>query len=105
MENLVREFVCPNCGESETISTIMCREEKEKGHIPEGAFVSMEKVVSPIMGSGGPVGLTVPGILVHYDVCNRCGTRYCVRAEKIKMPISMTIPKQNQEPFGGFHRQ
>lgn len=80
--------VCPNCGCEETLTRLACREAKEKGTLPVDAFVSGQKVLTRLMGSGGPLGITVPALLRHYDTCARCGLDYCTRAEKIDMPIT-----------------
>lgn len=73
--------------------------------IPEGTFVSLEKVITPLVEPHKITGLTVPALIVHYDVCAACGTRYCTRVEKQNIPIQFQPIPGRQPPGGqGFGR-
>lgn len=90
---------CPACGSGETACRLGC--EGEKG-IPEDAFVSLEKVISPLIDHRKAIGLTVPALIAHYDVCAKCGTRYCTRVEKQNIPIQFQpVPGSQPPPIGG----
>ena len=86
-----REFKC-KCGATETVSQAACKKEKDEGKIPPEVFTSLEKVACPLIGSRPPVGLTVPALMAHYDICMECGAKFCTRVEIIQMPISMKLP-------------
>ncbi len=76
--------VCPICHSKDTVCRLACADELS---IPKGTFVSLEKVPTPIQDLNKITTPTVRGILSHYDVCAKCGTRYCTKAEIITMPV------------------
>ena len=92
---ILGEFKCPICGEARTVY----REAWKEEHLPENIFPSMEKIVNVLMGPGGPLGLYAPAVLAHYDICSRCGMRYCTRVEKIQAPITLAPQGRRQPPF------
>lgn len=97
------DFLCPICKSKETVAQAACKKEKDEGRISPEAFVSLEKMTTPLIGDKPPVGLTVRGLLAHYDVCLNCGMRYCTRVEIITIPVTVTAPKgfpPTQPPFG-----
>lgn len=65
---------------SNTVGQLETEEMKEKGQIPKNAFMSLEKVIVPLIQS--PLAAVIPVLLCHYDVCAKCGTRYCTRVDK-----------------------
>lgn len=99
MENYRIDFdCCPNCGATDTVCRLAC--EGERG-IPEGTFVSMEKVVTPIVVPQKVPGLTMPALICHLDICAKCGTRYCTRVERQNIPITFQQAPGRQPPFYG----
>jgi len=77
---------CPSCGSKDTICRQACADEPS---IPKGTFVSLEKLVTPIQD---PIKLTTPtvkAILSHFDICAKCGTRYCTKAEITNLPVNI----------------
>ena len=76
--------LCPICYSQGTVARIACADEPS---LPKGIFVSLEKVFTPIQNINKIATPVVRGIMVHYDVCVNCGTRYCTRAEIISAPI------------------
>ncbi len=74
---------CPVCGNRETVS----REGYKGESLPENGFTELEKVFSPTQDITKIIGPSIRGILVHYDVCLSCGTRYCTRAEISSLPV------------------
>jgi uncharacterized protein YoaH (UPF0181 family) len=80
------EFLeCPICHSQGTVARIACADEPS---LPKGIFVSLEKVFTPIQDINKIATPVVKGILVHYDVCVECGTRYCTKAEIISAPVT-----------------
>jgi hypothetical protein len=77
--------VCPICHSKETVARLACANEPS---IPKGVFVSLEKVFTPIQDINKIAIPIIKEILVHYDVCVHCGTRYCTRAEIISVPVA-----------------
>lgn len=76
---------CPTCYSKDTICRLACTDEPS---IPKGAFVSLEKVFTPIQDVNKITTPIIKGILTHYDICARCGTRYCTRAEITLAPVT-----------------
>lgn len=77
---------CPVCHHGETVCRQACKDEPS---IPKDTFVSMEKVVTPIQD---PNKISLPQVkclMTHYDVCARCGTRYCTMAEIKFLPVTV----------------
>lgn len=77
---------CPVCGTKETVCRVACAGDPA---IPEGTFVSLDKVIVPIQDINKISTPTVRSIFVHYDVCAKCGTRYCTRADFTSIPVTI----------------
>jgi len=88
---------CPICYCKDTVCRQACKDEPS---IPSGTFVSLEKVVTPIQDPNKISLPQVKTILTQYDVCAKCGTRYCVRAELISVPV--TVQHRSGNTFRGF---
>lgn len=91
---------CWNCGSEELVSHQATAEEREAGTMPKDAvtYLTTEATligVSPISGMGKV-------IFVRYDVCARCGTRRCTRAERGVVPpkAPMVPPITFKPPMG-----
>lgn len=76
---------CPVCHSTETVSSkgmlIGIGDKSEKypfSHL-EQKLVPIEQ---PVMA-----GVMVKAILTHYDVCYKCGTYRCTRAELVSVPV------------------
>lgn len=78
---------CPQCGCKDTVCRIGCADEPS---IPKGTFVSLEKIVTPIQQPTSIIGPFIKAIVCHYDVCAKCGLRYCTKAEITSVPIEIT---------------
>lgn len=85
---------CPTCHCKETVANKAFEVAEMK--FPTGAFVSLDKGVIPLSQPALAVA-TVPSIIVHYDVCIKCGTRYSTRSEVVKLPIQAPMP--GKPPF------
>ena len=83
---------CPSCGCRDTVCRLGATEEQKREVLPKDAFVSLEKVMVPLFNPQNPPIAGAKGILCHYDVCAKCGTRYCTRAEKIPVNIKFGMP-------------
>lgn len=90
---------CPRCGCKDTVARKFVTEEVRKRAGWGDAFVSLEKVMTPLFNPQNPPIGNATGIVAHYDVCFKCGLRYCTRAEVIVVPISYDMTKL---PPGGF---
>ena len=87
--NFPLTFKCPHCGSNETVSQAACAEEKASGKLPLEAFTSINKMITPLTDSRAPTGLSVPLLICHQDVCLRCGTIYCTKAEKTQAVVGI----------------
>ena len=88
---------CPQCGCEDTVCRLACADEPS---IPKGTFVSLEKLFTPIQDMNKITTPMIKGILTHYDICIKCGTRYCTRAEITSVPI--TIQHRSGAAIKGF---
>jgi len=83
-----REFkTCPSCDWPETIGQIAFGEMVEAGKLKEG-FYSLRKTIVPLINPQ-TAKLTLPILLLHYDICGRCGQEYCIKAERQDAPVQM----------------
>ena len=87
---------CPICHETDTVCRLGVIGEPS---LPEGIFVSLEKVFTPIQQPTQMLSPLVRGILVHYDVCANCGHRYCTKAEKVSFPVTVQQAPVNPPKF------
>ncbi len=76
---------CPNCKSSDTVCRLACKDEPS---IPAGTFVSLDKIATPIQDPNKISLPQVKAILTEYDVCAKCGTRYCVKASIISVAVT-----------------
>ncbi len=85
---------CWNCGSEELVSQQATAEEREAGTMPKDIYLTTEATiigVSPISGMG-------KAILVRYDICARCGTRRCTKAER--ETVALGPPPRPMPPMG-----
>lgn len=75
---------CRECGSRDTVGAIGLAGEPS---YPEDTFGSIEKIFVPLQDITKLSIPSVRGILVHFDVCARCGTRRCTKAEVLSVPI------------------
>lgn len=95
MSQFPMEFACYNCGSKERITQIAYDEELPEGE--ESKFARLESSVIPLRQA---TGLTVPTLLIHWDICAKCGTRYCAKAEKVNAPVITKPIQSSQLPPG-----
>jgi hypothetical protein len=76
---------CPNCRSRETVAKIISSKET---NLPEGTFFSLEQVATSLQDPRTVTLPTLRVILSHYDVCKKCGTRYCTRVEIKQLPVA-----------------
>jgi len=88
---------CPVCHCADTVCRLACTDEPS---IPKGTFVSLDKVFTPIQDLNKITTPTVKGLLTHFDICARCGTRYCTKAEITSVPV--TIQYRSGSPIKGL---
>lgn len=77
---------CPICRSRETVCRQACADEPS---IPKGTFVSLEKVFTPIQDMNKITTPLITVVICHYDVCANCGHRFCTRAEKTTIPVTI----------------
>ncbi len=83
---------CPLCKCPETLCKLAWEEDVELGKISQASkdmFVSAEKIAVPLVDPKRGVALSVTVLVYHYDVCAKCGHRYCIKAEKTTQPVQM----------------
>lgn len=88
---------CPRCHSREKV--VYKGFELAEVEIPTDAFPSVRKVFTPLQNPNEVTG-TMKGILTHYDVCIRCGTEYCTRAEYIKVAAQPSPMMSRMPPLG-----
>ena len=81
---------CPSCGCKDTVCRLACSDEPS---VPKDIFVSLEKVFTPLQQPTQMLSPIAKGILCHYDVCGKCGHRFCTRAEITSLPVDIQINK------------
>lgn len=96
MEFPIEVTECPLCHSKDTIARLGCADEPS---IPKGTFVSLEKVATPIQQPTSMLAPLLRAILCHYDVCAKCGHRYCTRAEKMNLPVTVQQAPHNSPRF------
>lgn len=84
-ENFPKDFCCPHCKSTETLAEVIVKPDRDAGRIKPEEFASLEQTLIPALLPGAIVGLTVPGIKVHSDICWDCGKRYVTRVEETRM--------------------
>jgi len=75
---------CPICKSKGTVGELALKDE----NLPEGTFISLEKVVTPVHDVGRITTPMIKCLVIHYDICAKCGMRYCTRVEMINAPVS-----------------
>ena len=85
---LIREFKCTKCGGEETVAGIAVQEQIDKGKIPPGTPYALRREAIPLL-QPAQVALTVPVIIVSWDICAKCGTLYPTRVEIQDAPVQM----------------
>ncbi|MDP2860295.1 MAG: hypothetical protein Q8N98_01115 [bacterium] len=99
--NIIKNFAkCPDCGSEDKISEMGCAGMKATGKIPKEAFTSLRKEIISLE-QPALAGVTVPCILIHYDVCGGCGMERCTRAEIFQAPVSAQPLPQGFRNFPG----
>lgn len=96
---IIAEFKeCWNCHCTETLTQKATKDLKEDGRVPKEAFTSLSKQVVPLTDPRG--ALSVETLLIHYDICAKCGMTRCTRAEVVTGMVQMRGgPKLPQTPF------
>ena len=83
MKQLPLEFTeCPYCESEETIGRIGAAE----AGVDNPESVSLRQQVAVMQTS--KLGLTVPAMVIAYDICADCGREYVVKVEMKKLPIT-----------------
>lgn len=102
---------CHDCGCPDTVSRLAWLEECRKGKISEESkdlFTSLERILMPLIDPKRGVGLTATILIAYYDVCAKCGRRYCTKAETQTGPVQVQpvkAPRFPTKPFGEFPHQ
>lgn len=107
--NFIKDFKeCPICYHKETCARLGTEGIIE---VPEGQTFSFCQEIIFLKQPHLAVA-SVPALVAYYDICAKCGTRYCVRVEKRDLPVrherrpapDMQFPfghKGGLPPFGG----
>ena len=89
---------CPQCGSTQTLANEALKPLIEKGRFPVGTFGQLKQEVVPLEQ---PMfaGVTVPCLVTRYDICFKCGTPRCTRAEVVNAPIQAQAPPPGTNQF------
>jgi hypothetical protein len=92
---------CPQCGSTETVAGEALKPLIDKGKFPPDVFAQLKQEIVPLEQ---PMfaGVTVPCLVTRYDVCFKCGTPRCTRAEIVNAPIQAQVPPPGNN--GGLRR-
>lgn len=89
---LIAEFkLCPYCGGKDLVSALGLATVFKGKDMP---FSSLRRDAIPLE-QPQLAGITVPVLVVHYDVCAGCGMERCTKAEIIQAPVTAS-PQQPQ---------
>ena len=80
---------CPNCGSTKTLTKLAWDEEAEKGRVKKDTPVALQQLLVPLIDPKKPPILTASALNVKLDICAKCGTGYCRKAEVATGPIQM----------------
>ncbi len=88
---VIAEFKeCPLCHHPGTIGQLADKPLKEAGRVPKDKFSSLSKELIAL--TDPRVALSVETLIMHYDVCAKCGHTYTVRAETTVGVVKM-VPR------------
>ena len=73
-------FKCPKCGSERRIVETVMNQEKEKGKVNPNAF-GCSRQTNIIVADPTKITISVPALIVFYDICFDCGTEYCFRVD------------------------
>ena len=103
-KNFHKEFpTCPNCGSDQRFCEQLGMEAKEKGQARKEWTFYYETRKGLVMDTVNQpnllVGTTLPGFLIHMDICMDCGTFYAIFIARIEgQTKAVSMPK----PGGGL---
>ena len=80
-----KTFCCPNCKSTETLGEVIVKPERDAGRLKPDDFVSLEQTLIPAVVPNAIIGVTIPAIKVHSDICWKCGMRHVTRVERTRM--------------------
>ena len=84
-ERFPKSFCCPNCKSTETVAGVITQSGKDAGIISPEIIASLEQTLVPIILPNIIIGLTIPALKIHYDICFDCGTKYVTWIEHTKV--------------------
>ena len=84
-DNFPKDFCCPICKSTERLAEVIVKPERDAGRLDLDSFASLEQTLIPAVLPNALVGVTIPAIKVHYDICWKCGTRHVTRVERTRM--------------------
>jgi len=90
-----KDFSCPNCKSTKTLGEVIVKPERDAGRLKPDDFASLEQILIPAVLPNAIIGVTIPAIKEHWDICWECGTRYCTRLEKTRLTPKMTEIQKN----------
>ena len=81
---------CPACGSTARVVAMLRDEEAAKGKVPKDVPMVADQGLCPITEMKTVLlGLSIVPVLVfQYDVCPKCGTKYCISIIRKDMPTS-----------------
>lgn len=90
-QKILKEFpVCPDCGETETLSQLAWKETHADEKKPP--FTSFYKEALPLTDVSAQTMISlpiVPGLGIHRDYCAGCGRLRVTRSEIINIPMAI----------------
>ena len=100
---------CPNlimrnskvevCGSKRRVAESIVKEEIEKGRLSKEAQGGT-RLTTAILGDPRGIAISVPAILISYDICVDCGWEYVTQVNKTTATPQMMPPPKHGTPPG-----
>jgi len=107
-KNFHREFnSCPNCGSTQRFCEQLGEELKEAGMAREEWFFCYDTRQGVVMDKAKQskllIGSTLPGFIIHTDICMDCGTIYVTFTARLDGKATPAhLPKPRPDGFGNL---
>ena len=109
-DNWIEFTECPNCGCTDTVTRLAWNREADVGRISKESRdmpLRAANFTVPLIDPRKGPGLVATVVVYDLDICDNCGTCYCVRSYTQTGPVQISPGGQmphggNTQPPGGF---
>lgn len=105
-EEITTFDVCPNCGSGKRIGEKVIKKFKESGILSEKAagnlvfpipMADTEKLQQAALRSLTGM-ITMNSLNIWWDICEMCGTMYCIKVETVEQQVPVRIQQVTGRP-------